>query len=93
MFPPDDVDDLGVADADMDVAEDAMVDSLRIAGAIPQDAKTHVNAMLGSKPKATFMEVYGGGAIADCANHARRNLNLQGLGALELRTTKEDGTP
>ena len=89
-FPHDDVDEYH--DADMDGGEDNMVDSLRLAGAVPHDARAHVKAMLGDRPKATLMEVYGRGAIIDCANHARRNLNLHGLGALDLRTTKEDGT-
>ena len=46
-----------------------------------------------SRQPVTFMEVYGGGSINHCANHSRRNLGLKGVGALDLRTTKSDGSP
>ena len=39
------------------------------------------------------MEVYGRGAIVDCANKARRDFNIKGLEAFDLRTNKPDGTP
>ena len=35
---------------------------------------------------ATLMELYGRGGINREANGARRNLNVKGLGALDLRT-------
>ena len=38
------------------------------------------------------MEVYGGGSINEHANSSRRNLGIQGVGALDLRTTKPDGS-
>ena len=91
FFPHEAVDEPD--DDDMGGNEDNMVDSLTHAGAVPHEAKAHVKAMLGDRPKATFMEVYGGGATVGCSNHALRNLNLGGLGALDLRTTKEDGNP
>lgn len=41
----------------------------------------------------TCIEAYGRGSIMAAANLSRRNLNVRGLHALDLRTTKEDGTP
>ena len=42
--------------------------------------------------EATFMELYGRGAIMREANGARRDLNVHGLAALDIRTYKPDGT-
>ena len=39
------------------------------------------------------MEIYGRGAILDAAHGCRRNLNVSGLDALDLRTNKPDGSP
>ena len=39
------------------------------------------------------MEIYGRGRILDAAHGCRRNLNLTGLNALDLRTCKADGSP
>ena len=50
-----------------------------------------VHAVTG--PDATFLEVYGGASFCKEAETSRRNLNLKGLGALDLRTLKPDGTP
>ena len=44
-------------------------------------------------PDATLLEVYGEGSFCKEAETSRRNLNLKGLGALDLRTLKPDGTP
>ena len=41
----------------------------------------------------TVMEVFGRGGIVHAANTSRRNLNVEGLDALDLRTFKQDGTP
>ena len=49
--------------------------------------------MKSTSAAVTFAEVYGGGAIVDCASKAKRNLNLEGLRALNLWTLKADGTP
>ena len=74
-------------------AEDsAMVDYLVLVGAEPIEAKDRVNSMRGRR-STTFMEVYGGGAINECANIARRERGLKGIGALDIRTTKPDGPP
>ena len=50
-----------------------------------------VSSPVGSQP--TFIELYGRGSILEAAHGCRRNLNLQGLGALDLRTNKPGGTP
>ena len=44
------------------------------------------------KDKSTLIEMYGPGGITREANGARRDLNVVGLGACDLRTTKPDGT-
>ena len=72
---------------------DSMMDYLISSGVDPVVAKHRLNAMTAPKPTATFMEVYGRGAIVECANRARRDLNIEGLDAMDLRTNKEDGTP
>ena len=39
------------------------------------------------------MEIYGRGKIMEAAHGCRRNLNIRGLDALDLRTCMDDGTP
>ena len=41
----------------------------------------------------TFVELYGRGAILEASHGCRRNVNIDGLSALDLRTHKSDGTP
>ena len=45
------------------------------------------------KQSTKVLEVYGRGSINDQANLSRRDLNIKGVGALDLRTCKPDGTP
>ena len=47
--------------------------------------------VLRRKP-VTFMEVYGRGAICGEALKQRRNQNIDGLDALDMRTHKPDGS-
>ena len=54
-------------------------------------AKRFLGALTDSSP--SFMEIYGQGLILEAAHGCRRNLNIQGLDALDLRTAKTDGTP
>ena len=54
-----------------------------------QHARTFVAAL--TDRTATFMEVHGGGG-SEAAHGCRRNLNVVGLDALDLRTCREDGT-
>ena len=74
---------------------DEMLDTLMMTGVSLPEARARVCAMRSSRPAATFTEVYGGEAIAivECANNARRDLNIVGLRALDLRTLKPDGQP
>ena len=97
LFGPDSDDD-GM-DEEAPGTEDQMVDAFVLAGTTHDCARDYVRAMLRhrqahepqmSKPTA-FMEVFGGGAICREANRSRRNLNLRGLHAMDLRTTKPNG--
>ena len=55
------------------------------------DAKNYCNAILGNASEATFVEMYGRGAIMNEANGPRRNLGLKGLSAFDMRTMKPGG--
>ena len=46
-----------------------------------------------TRKRPTFVEMYGQGKIVEMANLHRRNLNLDGLCALDVRTCKQDGSP
>ena len=46
-----------------------------------------VSSLTGTRP--SLLEVYGVGNIVDAANGIRRNLNIDGLDALDLRTNKK----
>ena len=99
LFGPD-ADDDGMEE-DAPNTEDQMVDAFVLAGTTHDCARDYVRAMLHHKqthlpprPKpTTFVEVFGGGAICHEANRSRRNLNLEGLHAMDLRTTKPNGDP
>ena len=96
LIPPDfmdpDVDDSDMFDIPDEAFDDPMVSALVALGCQRTDAQHRVNSMLKKEPESTFMEVYGGGSINAYANASRRNLGLKGIGALDLRTVKEDGT-
>lgn len=48
---------------------------------------------LGESYNPTMFEVYGHGTIVDASHGIRRSLNVNGLRALDLRTTKPNGAP
>ena len=50
-----------------------------------------IGAVTGNAP--TFMEIYGRGKIVDASHNLRRNLNVNGLDALDIRTCKPNGSP
>ena len=54
-------------------------------------AKRHISSLTDHSP--AVREVYGRGSLMEAAHGCRRNLNLRGLDALDLRTAKADGTP
>ena len=68
-----------------------LIDSLTLSGVNPSFANAKVNDIV-SPDVATFLELYGRGSICREANQSRRDLNVQGLGALDLRTSKPDGS-
>ena len=76
-----------------DVEDDPRLDTLMSLGVTEATARGRISAMRSTRAAATFAEVYGGGAIVDCANKARRDLNLKGLRSLDLRTLRSDGRP
>mgnify|MGYP000226873078 CR=1 FL=1 len=75
-------------DSDTGDAESSTVDSLKIAGDLPKQARKKVKKML----QPTFIEAYGR-TITDYTNQARRNLNVKGLSSLDFRTPKANGNP
>ena len=68
-----------------------LIDLLTESGVKPERAKAKVKDFL-NPTSATFMELYGRGSIVRQANESRRDLNVIGLGALDLRTCKPDGS-
>ena len=68
-----------------------VIETLMSAGCGRDEAVSSVNSMM-LPTEATFMELYGRGGITADANATRRNLNVKGLGAFDLRTLKPDGT-
>ena len=47
----------------------------------------------GLSEKQSFMEIFGRGSIIDMANRKRRDINVTGLDALDMRTLKTNGVP
>ena len=77
-------------DADMDAGGVAgMVNSLRYFGVEESKARDFVAAV--AEPLSTFMEVYGRGGIVEEAHKRQRNLNVEGLDAFDMRTSKPGG--
>ena len=98
-MPPDFLDeDPGSSEDNMETDiddyefSDPMVSYLVGFGCDPTEAHNKICSMKRSRP-AKFVEVYGQGTINRMANEERRDLNLKGVGALDLRTKKADGTP
>ena len=96
-----DDDEMGIAelfwdgeDADMmdPISENSMVEALLDAGANTSDAKENAQRICSVQPPTNVMEIYGR-SISDYAGMHRRDLNVRSLGALDLRTLKEDGQP
>ena len=65
---------------------------LTLGGVEPKTASLKAKEMT-SPDDVTFMEIYGRGSICREANQSRRDLNVAGLGALDLRTSEPAGPP
>ena len=74
------------------VAENQMIDTLIMAGLTKEHARETAKSFQTNTPPATFMEVYGR-SIRDYSLVTRRNFNVAGLDALDLRTVKPNGEP
>ena len=85
--------DIGLMDDSENATMSSIVDSLVAARADRHCSRIYAATVKGSRKEASFVELYGRGSIMTDANLRRRNLNVQGLAALDLRTVKEDGTP
>ena len=71
-----------------------MMDILQTLGVEPEDANRFSSRIMriSSQPlNPSFVEMYGCGNIVNAANHVLRNLNVSGLGAFDLRTSKPNG--
>ena len=75
-----------------DDAENSMAMALTMAGVPEEKAKVAAYSMNQRIPTQTFIEVYGR-SIRDQSLVTRRNLNIKGLDAMDLRTTKPNGDP
>ena len=73
-------------------AKAKMVMALTMAGIAVEKTDISAASMCKRYPTATFIEVYGR-SIRDQSLLTRRNLNVEGLHALGLRTTKPNGQP
>ena len=72
------------------VDQNAMVNALLVAGVKPAHAAEVASSMY--SVRSSFIEVYGK-SIRDQLLVTRRNLNIDGLNALDLRTLKPNGEP
>ena len=85
-----DVADMFTDDLEDVIPEDAMVDALLMAGVAEAQAKVAAHQMMALRTRPTFIEAYGK-TITDYTNAHRRNLNVQGLASLDLRSPKPNG--
>lgn len=101
---PLDVDwqDAELVDPDNDQMMSSLVDVLQTLGVSVGDATAYALNVVkdripisaihnGASYNPTFFEIYGQGNLVKAAHGCRRNLNLQGLHALDLRTSKPNG--
>ena len=71
-----------------------LVDSLQVAGVHVLDAVRYAKSMITTnKDASTLVAFYGSGRLCGAAHARRRALNVQGLGAFDLRTIRRDGQP
>ena len=73
---------------------DMMVNAITLAGVRERTARDDApSAARHERANPTFIEVYGRGNIVIAANGPHKSLNLKGLSALDLATTKSSGEP
>ena len=88
-----DEDEDAVADLFVDSDdEDKVINALVQNGVQPDVAKKKARDIVNPN-QATFVEMYGRGGTVREANTARRDLNVKGLAAFDIRTSKPDGNP
>ena len=73
-----------------DEQADAMIDALMFAGVAKAQAQTAARQMMELQKRSTLVEAYGK-SVTDYANAHRRNLNIDGLASLDLRSPKPNG--
>ena len=71
----------------------AVIDLLMLHGVSPVDANRYVVSALKANHPVTFHELYGRGGLCKMAEALPKNLNVQGLRALDRRTLRPDGHP
>ena len=74
----------------------AMMDVLQTLGVEPDEANrfsAKIMRISNQPMNPTFVEMYGCGNIVTAANTVLRNLNVGGLAAFDLRTSKPSGVP
>ena len=93
-----------LVDYDDDNRMVSMVDILQTLGVSVGDAVAYAvkatkdkvpvyGVVTGQSYNPTFIEVYGHGTIVQASHGCRRSLNVNGLNALDLRTSKPNGEP
>ena len=87
----EDIADLYAPSSDDEDVVSHLVNALSLAGVEPTIAAVKAKHIV-NPDASTFLELYGRGSICREANEGRRDLNVRGLGALDLRTTKPDGS-
>ena len=95
VFQDENEDDVAQIFGDFEDDPGPLVQTLVRCGVDRQVALDKVHTMMKHDdiPPVTFVELYGRGGIHYEANRSRRDLNVMGLGACDLRTTKPDGNP
>ena len=70
----------------------AMVDVLQCLGIEAETAVAFRVSVMEAPADISFVEMYGQGSLITAAHNRRRDLNLVGLQAFDLRTCKSDGS-
>jgi len=88
-------------DPDQDHIMSTMMDVLQTCGVSASDSANYCAKVIKDKPvkasqygdhyKPTFFDIYGQGNIVQASHGCRRNLNVDGLKAFDLRTFKPNG--